>query len=483
LLLLVLGAFAGSSPPGVGQHGWLAQITEFARHYSSRIASRSRDDLAAVVETIQSRADGSALAAEATAEGHWRFVNRSGETFTAGSAEEIGRGIDILVPGEPEIRRGIELSLTAESVLARAALVKDLPQNLKLSVVVNGTTYPIVRPQGERLFADRGDGLLLEIIDRRLFDETLELLARPISRPMLRVIGLEPGGPATLSRSPRFDEDGQPAAYDVIDPDRLRHTLSAVSGQTIVVTGRIEGDIIYFKPSSGPERSLFVGDLTAAAAVAAVDLILLDTQAALQPGNRNWLWQRITVKGLDAALARATIADLLIALSAPDQRMLVSVSDSGLHRLLAQAKLVSMGEGRSLARPVLDAVVQAFSGLAGRSVVSGVYLSVPSNERFVERHRRVLPGVPSLLQWTYLALLALGLLGLPSAKGWWGRLWPPEQRTDYASRLGYLLARLVRTTLFVLVFAPLVSLLSVPVTLGHVWLGRRSGGAPDTAQP
>jgi hypothetical protein len=58
----------------------------------------------------------------------------------------------------------------------------------------------------------------------------------------------------------------------------------------------------------------------------------------------------------------------------------------------------------------------------------------------------------------YLALLIVGLLGLPVSRAWWRRLWPPEQAAEYAGRSGYWAARTIRGTVFLLVFLPLAAL-------------------------
>jgi hypothetical protein len=59
-------------------------------------------------------------------------------------------------------------------------------------------------------------------------------------------------------------------------------------------------------------------------------------------------------------------------------------------------------------------------------------------------------------------LLVLGLFGLPVARGWWQRLWPAEQRQQYAGTFAYLAARTVRGVVMLLGFVPLVALASAP---------------------
>ena len=54
--------------------------------------------MAAHVKALPDQPSGIALAAQATQEGHWRFVNKAGETFTAGTPEELKRVAAVLLP-------------------------------------------------------------------------------------------------------------------------------------------------------------------------------------------------------------------------------------------------------------------------------------------------------------------------------------------------------------------------------------------------
>ena len=48
---------------------------------------------------------------------------------------------------------------------------------------------------------------------------------------------------------------------DIIDPASLPAAMGSMRGQTVLVTGRVDGQLLYVKPSSGPEKSLLVRDL------------------------------------------------------------------------------------------------------------------------------------------------------------------------------------------------------------------------------
>ena len=67
-----------------------------------------------------------------------------------------------------------------------------------------------------------------------------------------------------------------------------------------------------------------------------------------------------------------------------------------------------------------------------------------------------MPGIPSALQIAYLAGLIAGVLGWPVASGWFARLWPPEERAEYAGACGYRAAQAARLIAFLVIFLPIV---------------------------
>src|SRR5690606_1190948 len=81
-----------------------------------------------------------------------------------------------------------------------------------------------------------------------------------------------------------------------------------------------------------------VADLVGAARAADVNLIILKSSSSNQPGGRNWLWQKISVKGLDEALKRATFADFLDTLGARRGQLMVSAKPDGFGRVTLSAE-------------------------------------------------------------------------------------------------------------------------------------------------
>jgi hypothetical protein len=457
-LLLVL------VPASPAAAGWLSKIIGAAEHAGGRAARHgvgSLDNVAAHIKALPHKPDSHALAVSATPEGHWRFTNRAGETITAASPEELRRALTIVAPDAAGAEAKLALYLSEDTAFRHRSLLKDLPPNAPLHVLADNRAYRLLRSPagGERLFAEVRPNVLVELTEPKLFAEALYQLGRPLDKAKIRVIALQPGHPGALPPRAHVDTATGRSIADTIDPDRLRHGMGNLRGQTAVVTGRVEGDLLYFKPASGPERSLLINDLKAAAEAADANLLILRTSSASQPGGRNWLWQRREVRGLNAALERNDLADLLDGLGG---RMHVATASTDASR----ARLVITREadlaGAPAARSISDTVTDVVSDLAGRIITSSVEVNVRSKERQRELDARIIPDIPSAYQIGYIASFVLGLFGLPVARGWWQRLWPAEQRQSYASATGYLAARAVRGLLMLLVFVPLVAIASAP---------------------
>ncbi len=455
---------------------WLARLVGTAREISlpgPRRSSSALDAVAAHIKTLTAKADGAVLAAQATAEGHWRFVNGLGETITAGTPEEMKRVGSLLLPNaKPEPR--LSLHLTADSVFARRAALKDLPRGSELYVFAGEESYRLLRRSeaaGERLFAEIRSNLVVELTEETQFAETVWQLARPLNKAGIRILALEPGAAPRLASSPRLDPASKAALIDSIDPLSLPAALGTLRGQTVLVTGRIDGQLLYFKPGSGPDRSLTVSDLFRAAEAADVNVIVLHaTSTPRQPGGRNWLWQKVEVQGLEEALKRARVADFYNALAPAGGRFTVSAKPAGAQRTSLEIAPIGELPKAPGSRPIGDLWTDAVAGVTGRVITAGVEANIRSAALQQDVDWRLLSSVPAKVQIGYLALLVIGLLGTPLARLWWANLWPQETAADYAGPAGYWAARAVRNALFVAVFLPLTAPLSAPLNLGRqIW--------------
>ncbi len=423
--------------------------------------------LAALEDFIKARPAGTRttveLAAHAGAEGHWTFLDRRGETFTVGTPDEMKRVVATLAP-DADPKAMLLLHLSDATVFERAAMLKELPAGARLGLVTHGQSYPLLRVREggkDILRAAVRSRLQVEIGDRDTFVEALLQLARPLEPRFVRVLSLEPGGPQTLIRAPAADPASGRPPLDAIDPFKLSAALPALRGQTAVVSGKITGEYLAFRPPSGSEATILAGDVLSAAARANVDLVVVQSETPHQPGGRNWLWQRFAIEGLDKALAHATFADFLETLAGGRGEIVVRLAAAGRERLVMRIAAPESALG-----PGIGGVLQEMTvGITGTIAPTTIVAHTTTFAHRRELSLRLVPLVPSSWQAVYGACLLLGGLGLAAARRWWGRLWPAEQRADYGGAGGYWAARVFRLAAFALVFLPLAGPAALVATL------------------
>lgn len=414
------------------------------------------------VKSLPDSPDVLAVAAHAGPEGHWRFATRGGETFTAGSADEMARLREVLAPGD---NRKLSLYLTPDTVFAQRALVKDLPADAELFVVSRQGAHKLVT-EGDTFFADVRPGLRAKLDAPVLLEETLFQLAQPLKPSTIRILALETGSEDALRVVPRFDPTTRAALVDRIDPQRLAGALRSVKGQTVILTGRVEGESLKFLDSAGGEGTLSLSALRAAARDFDVHLVLVKSAAPRQPGGRNWLWQTAEIPSLDRALKQATFGDFLATLGPKGGGLTVTSKMDGYGRAVLEALPTQPPSGAL--QETWSGWVDSLAGdVMGQIAVSGIEAMVPDRERQEELQRRMVPGIDSGLQIFYVLTLGLSLFGLGTAWRWWERLWPMEERAEYGSWFGYSAARSIRQIVFATVFLPLVG---IPLFLRYVAL-------------
>jgi hypothetical protein len=458
---------AASAP--AAQANWLTKLAREAGEVGTqapRSGVASLDRAAAHLRALPVAGDGAALAAHATPEGHWKFVNRAGEVFTAGTPDELTRAVPTLLPDAAAGAR-LTLYLTEDTVFAERDLLKDLPEGAALRVVVGNDSYPLIKSPGgapHALYAAVRPNLHVDLTELALFNEAIARLERPLSRSSIRTLALQPGGPTALASAPRIDPGTRGALVDAIDPAALAGAVRSVRGQTVLVTGRVEDDRLLFRPPSGPEQSLKIIDVIEAAADADVNLVILHAPVPRQPGGRNWLWQRIAVDGLDDALKRATFGDFLDALGASRGAFRVSVAREGGGRILIRA-VPEAATAEPITGLVSDWLTTVASNITGNVVTSAIEVHARDESRQSELDSRIIPWLPSYIQAVYLVGLIAGVLGWPVARAWWERIWPKESRAEYSAPVGYHAAQAARFAAFLLLFLPVAGLPALFVSL------------------
>lgn len=466
LLALSLALLILASPSATASKlSWLLRHADDAAPGRTGKVISSFDEVGTHLKALPGPRRDRAIAVDATNEGHWRLRNAAGETFTAATPEELKRGLQVLAPIRSGDVTGHVLILTADALFKQSKELKVLSKDAELNALIDNHVYGLVQRTvdgQERYYLDAGSGVHVPITTREQVFEALWHLARPVDLAEIRVLALEPGATTILKRSPATAPGAGRLSVEAVDPERLSHMLSAVVRGTVVVTGRIAGSQLQYRPSSGSERTLALDDLRKAAAANDVNLVVVETASARQPGTRNWFWQRVDLARPAAASTTPTLKELVRRLTAgvdievqtgATQPLRTSLSFSGLAR----------GTGRGWTAPVGEAWRNVAPEVTGTLVANGLQLDLRSRVHQKELDQRLIPGISSELQYAYIALFLCGIIGSTIAAGWWQRIWPLEQRTDYPRRAGYWAARTVRGTIFLLFFMPLVALISAPI--------------------
>jgi hypothetical protein len=424
------------------------------------------DDAARHIGGVAAIDRGIPLAGHATPEGHWKFVNKSGEIYTAGNAGEMQRVVATLAPAATPGAK-ISLYLSDATVFDQRAFLDSLPANADLYLVDGRASYRLIRRDGtggSELLARVRPNIAVSVRDRRMFNEAMFQLARPLNTSNIRVLALEPGGPRYLPSSPRFDPATKAPQIDALDPAHAQSGFAAARGQTVVVTGRVEAGRLRATSQSGHDIELPVDALQHAAEQNDVNLVVLRASVPRQPGGRNWLWQKVEIAGLDDALKRASFADFLNALAASRGELTITAVPAGQGRVSLRAV-----PSTDWTQPVVDDVFgDVVSHVTGNIVTQAVQMDVRDREAQVEQDARLVSWLPSTVHVLYGISLVLGLVTLPVLRDWWLRVWPREQRGEYRNATGYAAARLLRGSTFLLVFLPLAAWPAAPVMLGRV---------------
>lgn len=239
-----------------------------------------------------------------------------------------------------------------------------------------------------------------------------------------------------------------------------------------------------YTPARGGSETLRLKDVIAAAEANDVNLVILQSSAPRQPGGRNWLWQRVAVKGLDEAIRRATFADFLDAIAARRGELLVTASNPMSPRVQLTA-VPSGATGAPIGKGLADWAGNIASEwtasiaphVTGDVMALAVHAHLVDANRQKELQARIVPYLPSWVQGWYLACVAAGLIAWQVSSGWWRRIWPPETRADYPRRIGFLMARATRLAAFLFLFLPLVGFPALFTLLAlQLWDGLKLPG-------
>lgn len=428
-------------------------------------------DPATLFKSVPKHDHANAIVASAPAAGYWRFTNAIGETRTIARADEIKNAIKWLAPVASELQSPkVAIYLSGETFFSKNAL-SELPKEARFYVVLKGKPYKLVAGRDGKYYALIKQRLALQLKNEAGVKEALWQLARPVNRHKMRLLSLNDNAPKTLPFSHTNPVDSLPAP-EPVNPYALGRALKGLRGQSVLLVGRVRDDILYFKSRNGPDARVLLSDVRRAAVEADVGLVVISGPSSNQPGSRNALWQQVQVIGLEDAITKATIGDFLGALGFERGAIVVSVAPLGRNHVILNAISHPGLIGALAVDPVTNQpsaleslFIDLMASITGDVSTYWVQASLRHSQYEDELRKRIVPGVPADYQFLYLGLMAVGLLGLPVALGWWRKLWPLPPVDSHRSTFWHIVYGAFRLLLFSLFFMPLVALVAITAQL------------------
>jgi hypothetical protein len=451
---------------GSANAGWLSSLVRETVEDAGGAAGRAGRsiELAPVRSAVDyldklGNAPKGAFAAHATSEGHWQFVNRDGQTFTVGTPDEMVRVLPTLAP---EVyasgTKKMTLYLSEDSVFANKQALAELPENADLKVVAGKSAFEIRRlgkAADLKLRAILAPHLEMELADQAPFEETAFLLSRPLNKANIRTIAFDASAAAALSSAPKIDPLTKVPLVDLLDPSKIDFGLRPLRGQTALVTGRVEGKNLIVAPAGGDEVSLPIDRLVAASEQSDVNLVILQSDSSRQAGGRNWLWQKITIGGLDAAAEESTFGDFLDALAARRGGFLLDASPDTMGRVRITA--VPDSSTAALSTDASNVIEEIVSHVTGEVVTNAVNISARDHDTQTEHDIRIVPWLPAGIQFAYIGAIVFGIAGWATARKWWSSLLGLAGFAAPAEK-GRAFGRVLSGAAFFFIFLPLVGL-------------------------
>jgi hypothetical protein len=163
---------------------------------------------------------------------------------------------------------------------------------------------------------------------------------------------------------------------------------------------------------------------------------------------------------LQAALLENTLYDdtaAFIQRLNPDAGpMTLEISPSGGSQIVISARLKSAAPADAAA-PEQPPQAPLLTGLKLSADLAGKLAAIyrPDQERSKELDRRIVPWLPSWLQYYLIGSVFLGVMAWSFSRSLWARLWKRKTREHFNHTASYILFRVAHEAVFLLVFLPL----------------------------
>ena len=237
----------------------------------------------------------------------------------------------------------------------------------------------------------------------------------------------------------------------LINPKKLNEALRTLRGKTLIVSGKVEGTDLVVDSAKDGRHVIQFDELKQLAAREDIDLFIVGKRSPKQPAVKTWFGSPFESQ-MKKAFQANTYGDFLSALHGEKKLLTIDTKLAANNRLTFQSlsgeSVEKLGGLTSFIKEI-DIV----GALAGRVVSKlseiSLDLNVKDKERASELNARIIPGVPSILQYLYIANIIFGFVGWTVSRWVWHKIWPPRARTDFSSLISFIGMKLLRFAVFV----------------------------------
>lgn len=365
----------------------------------------------------------------------WRIVTEDGSEISISSLNELPTSLKEV---QSLSRKGLAGSIAKDVPIARHQIavrqedyfaLKDrlasMPGLLDLHMVrKTGKALAlrrVVLPGGRYLVVDLGDGILLNPATAAALDANLGYLARGFNKANLRVARFD-------SKQTSSTSSGLSGEIVALNPDYLTASFARFKLLTVMVTGKIApvgpgGKRMLEIQDGKSTRSMDLAELEKAAQEQRVNLMVVESNSALQPGM-GWFSKTGLEKNIDKAKASITQKALLQSLAPKGAPVLINAAEDGNTRLMISASYLQErpssaakrgAESGSQERSLSDIVISSVAQTGTRHV----YINAEDPEHTEEVESRWLPWFSNIdLVMSLVGLLIFGLISRISLR-WW----------------------------------------------------------------
>jgi hypothetical protein len=335
-------------------------------------------------------------------------------------------------------------------IIQKSNLPKNIQQlnNLPLNVPI------IIQGKQGRLFTyHRGESATITYKNVQLRVTTMDelkdalwLLQRPPVSRTPRLLQID----ETASKSLASNIPNSSLSVETISPDSLIESMHSFKYQTLILSGKVIDGKLFGKSHNSQGVSL--QKLQQEADNKDINLVILESDKpslvlekmskAIKKANKNHI------------LPYDTTGDFFNFLrdSSNSKPIILQSSQSGARQVAIQWKATRNTQADSKAE-LSDEIL---SSIPLHLLLQSAKIHFPDKQRSQELNERIIPGIPSWIQFYVIFSVILGFITPGTSWRLWKNIWSLQQRNEYQYLLVFLLLWILHRLFFLILFLPLL---------------------------